>query len=55
MERINHAAEALAAIDKALAEEATLQDGLQWALDHNWMSEAEAEDCLRLFRAENPQ
>ena len=47
--RIDHAAEAIRAIDAALAEESTLQEGLKWATEHNWMSEAEAEQCLRAY------
>ena len=53
MERINHADEIIKSIDKVLAEEATLQDGLEWAVEHGWMSEEESAQCLRLFQRDS--
>ena len=49
-EKPNKADEIIRLIDERLAEESTLQDGLEWAVRNNWMSEAEADQCLRLFR-----
>lgn len=36
-------------IDAALSEETTLQQGLEWGVEHGWLSLKEAEECLRAY------
>lgn len=38
-------------IDAALCEETTLLEGLEWAVEHNWMSEEEADECYEAYIA----
>lgn len=61
--RVDHAREGIRIIDEffdldsKMSEEDKLHQGLSWAVEHGWMSQSEADNCMLDYvnsRNENP-